>query len=772
MKKTVNNVDSQIIKMHKAVKEASKIANKHYRYLQKKDNQITEHISHYLKNRNILSFLKQASKYDEELVNKVKNLIAERNCIVEGIEITRKQIFEEKFSNADKFTVMLFGRTMAGKSTTIQALMGEDLQIQGNGTPDWTKDIDQYDWNGVRLVDTPGIEGFDENNYEIANNYMEQADLVIMVISDDHIEPSLIKRLVELLKENKPLAIILNIKAGNPKIVFKHPEKVIRQDEVDGHIQRIRDMLHNEFVHSRISHKVSEIPIFPVYVEGAFRAKIALTNAEMTPIDIELYRSVYKFSRIEDVKKYITNTIINDSIIIKTKSAYDSYVYRLEEMEEVLKSKVFPLKAQKELLEKRKPQVLRDINKNKEKFILDYDIIKSLYDDKIFGLDIFVEKYIDEGAKGNLQNLYKEYLEWDLFRNKIEEYQSNCLSEMNHYLSAFEEDLGFDLNIISESTNRNVEYIPSVNISRLRLAKVKKNTAKVIKTVGQTSVGLVPTALLGWAVANFWNPTGWMAAAAGVSVAIVGGVSGYYSSKEVKKLGDNLEKSGTKEIQLEKNKLVKELRNDLLSNYQYLYKKNNEWIKEITNNSIRLTVDGISLAIQESSIYIEETFILINILSSIRIEVLNHELSFMFERIIGKDYMKIFKVHRVVRKSGEIIKIGIVPTDNKVEDVHIYAMGVNNKYFDVLNKCFGQEIINIISFKDPIGNWGEKQVVQALGINTIEDNRIIIEENHKKQVRIRSCTKDEMNLLNGRNKANLYVCENLLSCKIVFEEGA
>ena len=39
---------------------------------------------------------------------------------------------------------------------------------------------------------------------------MEQADLVLMVISDDHIEPNLIERLAGLLKENKPLAIILN----------------------------------------------------------------------------------------------------------------------------------------------------------------------------------------------------------------------------------------------------------------------------------------------------------------------------------------------------------------------------------------------------------------------------------------------------------------------------------------------------------------------------------------------------------------------------------
>lgn len=111
MKDTLNYDDFKIKKIHKAVKEASKIAINHYQYLRKIDNQIANQISNYLENRDIINFLKQANKYDKELVNKVKDLVSERNVIIEGTEITRKQIFEEKFNNASKFTIMLFGRT-------------------------------------------------------------------------------------------------------------------------------------------------------------------------------------------------------------------------------------------------------------------------------------------------------------------------------------------------------------------------------------------------------------------------------------------------------------------------------------------------------------------------------------------------------------------------------------------------------------------------------------------------------------------------------------
>ena len=329
-------------KLEKAIKDASLVSRKHFEYLGKVHKDIYESVQNYAQNENFENLYNEVSKLDKELSLQIRELIQERNQIIENMEYTRDQIFDEKVRNIDKFTIMLFGRTMAGKSTTIQAFLGKNLNIHGDGTPDWTKKIDDHNWNGITLVDTPGIEGFDESNFEIAENFMEQADMILMVVSDDHIEPNLIEKLAGLLRENKPCAIILNIKAGNPNIAFKRPERVIRDDEVDGHKQRIREYLTKEFEAIQSSQLVSEIPIFPVYMEGAFRGQIALKNKKLALDELDFYKKVYDCSRFDKVIDYIITRVLTEAKSIKIRSAYDSFVLRLEQIEDVLKMKSPP----------------------------------------------------------------------------------------------------------------------------------------------------------------------------------------------------------------------------------------------------------------------------------------------------------------------------------------------------------------------------------------------------------------------------------------------
>lgn len=61
-------------------------------------------------------------------------------------------------------TIALFGQTRAGKSTTLEALTGGDGTTIGIGRQHTTTQIKQYFWppkqKTLRIVDTPGIEGF------------------------------------------------------------------------------------------------------------------------------------------------------------------------------------------------------------------------------------------------------------------------------------------------------------------------------------------------------------------------------------------------------------------------------------------------------------------------------------------------------------------------------------------------------------------------------------------------------------------------------------
>lgn len=597
----------------------------HYEYIESVQHRLEKVLNEYLYGKNFTELFSEVSKYDKSLARQIEDLMEQRNFIVEGMALTQREIFEEKNLNRNYFTIMLFGRTMAGKSTTIQAFLGKNLEITGNGTPDWTKDISVYDWAGVRLVDTPGIEGFDSSNFDIAINYIEQADIVIMVISDDHIEPVLVEKMANLLKENKPFAVILNVKAGNPRIVLRRPEKIIRDDEVKGHIQRIRDLLGREFASVQSSQSVVDIPIFPVYMEGAYRAQVVLNDDLGTEEEKEIYYKLYKYSRFDDVIRYLTKRIVDDSSLIKSRSVYDSFVCRLDEIIDVLTAKVYPLKLQTDLLKDKRPTIQRDLISIRDQLVDNFYTIQEIFDSRISNVDACVDKYIDDGAKGSIKDVYKKYLDWDEIKAAIARYQNETIAILRSYVVNFEEDTNFDLSIVSSNAVKDNEYEFAFNNKRVFDAKVKRVAGKVLKTVGRTTTGIMPSALIGWGVNNFWNPTGWVAFAAGAGVMLVGGTLGYYGSEGVKKLGNQLEGRGKKEIAHERDSIISKLRKELQDIYSDIEQENVEWLRKIIADLESKILGGIDISIKASSVYVRETDRLINRLSDLKSDVLKHE---------------------------------------------------------------------------------------------------------------------------------------------------
>ena len=55
----------------------------------------------------------------------------------------------------EKFSITLFGRTMAGKSTLMEVLTEGDGSAIGMGAQRTTRDIRSYEWNGLAVTDVP-----------------------------------------------------------------------------------------------------------------------------------------------------------------------------------------------------------------------------------------------------------------------------------------------------------------------------------------------------------------------------------------------------------------------------------------------------------------------------------------------------------------------------------------------------------------------------------------------------------------------------------------
>ena len=91
----------------------------------------------------------------------MQSLVDQLDDIKTNYELMPVQLEEEILSLPDdRFTVTLFGRTTAGKSTLMSILTNGDGSQIGRGAQRTTRDVRAYDYNGLKVVDVPGIAAF------------------------------------------------------------------------------------------------------------------------------------------------------------------------------------------------------------------------------------------------------------------------------------------------------------------------------------------------------------------------------------------------------------------------------------------------------------------------------------------------------------------------------------------------------------------------------------------------------------------------------------
>ena len=121
----------------------------------------------------------QLSKFTKEGAKLLREVTDEFNRL--GIDSSRlPKIFPD---DNGKIKLVFIGQYSAGKSSIIKMLTGEDVAI---GAAITTQDSTPYEWNGLEIIDTPGIHtelrpDHDEITYEQINH----AALLIFVITNE-----------------------------------------------------------------------------------------------------------------------------------------------------------------------------------------------------------------------------------------------------------------------------------------------------------------------------------------------------------------------------------------------------------------------------------------------------------------------------------------------------------------------------------------------------------------------------------------------------------
>lgn len=116
-----------------------------------------------------------------------------------------------------KVQIMLFGAYNAGKSSLINALLGEERAVVGDIPT--TDAVHRYDWDGHVLLDTPGINAPIEHD-EVSTEQLKRANLILFVLrQEDQDAQNIIERIFDLLSQRRPLFIVLNYEDSDPEVI-------------------------------------------------------------------------------------------------------------------------------------------------------------------------------------------------------------------------------------------------------------------------------------------------------------------------------------------------------------------------------------------------------------------------------------------------------------------------------------------------------------------------------------------------------------------------
>lgn len=453
-----------------------------------------------------------------------------------------KEDLQNLRQNLSKFSITLFGRTMTGKSTLMEILTEGDGTSIGKGSQRTTRDVRKYTWNGLEIIDVPGVGAFEgEDDEQIAFEAAKTADLILFLITDDApqiAEAECFSRIVNL---GKPIICIMNVKAAiseekSIKLAMRDVSKRFDMDRLN--------KIKNQFLafSDQFGQTWSHIPFIYVHLKSAYLAQCT--------DDKEKSNTLYDISRVGYLKKRIVEQVRIKGEFYRIKTFIDIISNPILESTENLleQSQINSVQGRTILAKKRqladwKNVFYRDAKSQTESLIIK---IKSELNSEIasFSEDHFDDKNADKAWNKLLKNKRIEVRCQDL----LEELEMNSNDKLKEVSREISNELKFSISFAGDKSLRMNKIIDGKKLwdwSSLFLGGGLSIAAGIAYLVGATVAG----------------PLGWAALA--VSVIGIGG-SFLFKSRDKKefeartRLEKNLRENVTKvcdslQIQMLKN---------------------------------------------------------------------------------------------------------------------------------------------------------------------------------------------------------------------------
>ncbi len=429
----------------------------------------------------------------------------------EVVDQTKKELLalEQKKNTISDFTISLLGRTKAGKSTLHSILTQQGRDRIGVGKQRTTRYNWVYQWNLLRIIDTPGVgsaEADGRKDEEIAESVLGESDIICFVVADDSILKDILEFIEKVAQLNKPVIILLNHKENiRTDVKFRRfidkPDQWMNEkseSSLKGHENRIR-----KYANDRGFGKL--VNVYPVFLLPALMSEES---------DYVEYRDLlWKSSNLDGFIDQISSWVLRSGRIKRSQTILDETANVFTRARESIGVSVKFIDDQISFLEKERQDKIHQLKATKNgvvdniQYILE-DNYGDLADNKAL---LFAEEYIGSGTRTGKDVGEK----WVAYMERIQ-FEQNLRSEIDVAINVFKDKVDRTVKELFEDLFYSVNASLNVNQIDIPIQFDIKNV------VNLTSSALGATVLILATVIGMSNPITLALSIVGVLGALLG----------------------------------------------------------------------------------------------------------------------------------------------------------------------------------------------------------------------------------------------------------
>ncbi len=454
----------------------------------------------------------------------------------EYLELKRKRNrnLSKHRRSLNHFNVMLFGRTMAGKSTIREAITRGSGATIGKGAQRTTRDVREYEWNDLRIIDTPGFGAYNgEEDTQIAHEILERSDVVLFMLNSDSIQESTFAELRYVQKLNKPLIFVLNVKKdleneGNRRRAIRSPDRyVYKADDIAAHRERLEQLA------ARAGMRTDAITIIPIHAQAAFLATRTLGGEAA---------ELHELSQLDSLLAALQAEVAGNGPVRRIQTFLDSALHHIDQQEALIRDQRDKVTS---LLEQHESSLVR-VSSWKSKKLRDAPALLAGEVDKAFKpLIDSIADFVDDHIEDKHVTAAWEH---HVGRFSIDR-------RIQRSAQAITEDVARELEEFHRELHESLDVGYALDLEH-KANRFSETDYKRINGWGSAVSGVIGAI----AFANSWNPIGWAFAGLG----LLFGIASWFSNSRAKKLAEakrSQRASITTDIEKNKAKIKESLSN-------------------------------------------------------------------------------------------------------------------------------------------------------------------------------------------------------------------